>query len=124
MIADVCFLGPEERIINATRINIDKTLKIEFDISKIKTVKGIMKIIMNNIYCTIDEIIKIKINENISEKDEKKIIENIKKENLKKNKIEIYLDEECLKYYKGCVFYKVVEGYPEDYFLNLELKRW
>lgn len=72
MIADVCFLGPEERIINATKINIDKTLKIEFDISEIETVKGIMKIIMNNIYCTIDEIIKIKVNENISEKDEKK----------------------------------------------------
>jgi hypothetical protein len=82
-----------------------------------------MKIILNNEYCTKEEIIeitmnnkKIEINDNTIEKKIDQSKENI-------NIIEIQLDEESLSYYKGCVFYKIIEGYPEDYFLDKELEK-
>ena len=122
-IADVCFHGPEERIINAVKISIKDKLKLEFPNSEKKTVKNIMKIILNNEYCTKEEIIeitmnnkKIEINDNTIEKEIDQSKENI-------NIIEIQLDEESLSYYKGCVFYKIIEGYPEDYFLDIELEK-
>lgn len=123
-IADVCFEGPEERTINTVKLSIKKTLKLEYDNSEKKIVKEIIQILLNNKYCTKEEIIKIHINDKKIEIDEISITDEINKSEKENNEIEFYLNDECLKYYKGCVFYKIIEGYPEDYFLDIELEKW
>ena len=123
-IADVCFEGPSERIINSTKITLKDKLKIEFDMSEKKTVEGLLEIILDNPYCTLKEIEEIRLDGQTLKKEKKMIIEKINSLEKNNNTLEIKLNEECLGYYKGCVFYKIVEGYPEDYFLDLELEKW
>ena len=122
-IADVCFEGPSERIINSTKLTLKDKLKIEFDISEKKTVEGLLEIILDNPYCTLKEIEEITLDNQSLKKDKTMILEKINSLTKDDNTLEIALNKECLGYYKGCVFYKVVEGYPEDYFLDLELEK-
>ncbi len=73
--ADVCFDGPNERIINSTKITLKDKLKIEFDMSEKKTVEGLLEIILDNPYCTLEEIEEIRLEGQTLKKEKKMIIE-------------------------------------------------
>ena len=117
-IADMCIDGPEKRMIGYVKMTIKEEILLEFDKEQEKIIEGMLEIIGNNPYCEIEEIKEIKIN------GIKTSMEEINEKIEKSNKLEIKMTKEAIDYYRGCIFYLVMENYPEDYFLDKEFDRW
>jgi hypothetical protein len=116
-LADVCMTGPEERLIGPIKMTINNKIKFEFDYEDKEIIMKIVNIILNNPYCCREEIKKTTLNElEIN-------LENIEKTLEKINRLEIQMEEDAIDYYRKCLFYIIIEGYPEDYFLDKELEK-
>ena len=116
--ADVCIEGPEERLIGPVKMIIKDKIRLEFDYEEKEIIIQILEIILNNPYCHKMEIKESTLNN-------KKInLEEIEKKIEKSNILQIEMGKEANDYYKKCLFYIVLENYPEDYFLDKEFEKW
>ena len=97
---------------------IKDKITFEFDYEEKEIINQILEIILNNPYCHKKEIKESTLN------NEKIKLEEIENKIEKSNILKIEMEKEAIDYYKNCLFYVVLENYPEDYFLDKEFEKW